>query len=708
MRLAAMLPNGRGGLYRGRITVASGRIVEVGPLPGTDGDADKDFTPHVALPGFVDLQLNGAFGQDITTDPSKMWSIGERLLSHGVTAFLPTVITAPLQQRQAAYDAIRSRPAGYRGAMPLGLHIEGPALAPDYAGVHPRAELVSGSEALSVEFLREADVVALVTIAPEVETASNSIARLVEAGIVVSLGHTAATAVQASVALDAGASALTHVFNGMGPLHHREVGAAGAGLLHSHAYVSLIADDHHLSEEAVRIAWRLAGPGRICLVTDAMAGMGAPAGTYRIGSEIVECGEAARNGDGSLAGSLITMPEAVRHVQRITGATWDELAAVASTNPADLLGDTERGRLSPGRRADIALVDSQLRPVATMLEGRIAYRRTERISVPQSSSPNAGLESAAFSSAAIGVDIGGTAFKAAVYDGTGLGRVLRGSTGPDKPAATVLSDIREAIDELLCTSEGADVRGVGVGCAGIVDGPSGVVIEATNLGWRDVHVTAAVGRGLGLPVVLDHDVYLGARAEWETGHGVGAASMLYVSVGTGVASRLFTVTGTERGGSQLAGEMGFVPVGSDSRPLERVASGRAISDAYRRETGRALGVPQIVASLRKDPVAARVWSTATDALAHGLATAVCLSDPEVVVLGGGLSKAGQHVLEAVGPRLGALLTPLRPPPPVVLAAHGDLSGLVGAALHAGLWTNRSHRACVPGSRAAGRPQVRAR
>ena len=99
---------------------------------------------HVALPGFADLQLNGAFGHDITTDPSKIWSIGERLLSHGVTAFLPTVITSPPQQRRAAYDAIRSRPAGYRGAMPLGLHIEGPELAPDYAGVHPRTELVSG------------------------------------------------------------------------------------------------------------------------------------------------------------------------------------------------------------------------------------------------------------------------------------------------------------------------------------------------------------------------------------------------------------------------------------------------------------------------------------------------------------------------------------------------------------------------------------
>ena len=128
--------------------------------------------------------------------------------------------------------------------------------------------------------------------------------------------------------------------------------------------------------------------------------------------------------------------------------------------------------------------------------------------------------------------------------------------------------------------------------------------------------------------------------------------------------------------------MGFVPVGDHSRPLEQVASGRAISDAYRRETGRALSVAQIIAVLSEDPVAARVWSTAMDALAHGLATGVCLSDPEIVVLGGGLSNAGLDLIEGVGPRLEALLAPLRHSPPIALAAHGDLSGVVGAALHA--------------------------
>ena len=682
MRVVSMLPNGRGGLYRGCISAASGRIVEVAPVPDTraEVDADFDFTPHVALPGFIDLQLNGAFGHDITSAPSTMWPIGRRLLSHGVTAFLPTIITSPREQRHTAYRAVRTRPRGYKGAEPLGLHIEGPALARDYAGTHPLAELVSGTEGLADELLREADAVSLVTIAPEVESASKSITRLVGAGIVVSLGHTAATATQTSIALEAGASALTHVFNGMSPMHHREVGAAGAGLLHPEAFISLIADDHHLSEEAIRIAWRLAGPNRVCLVTDAMAGMCAPAGTYRIGSEVVECGEAARNGDGVLAGSLLTMPAAARRMREVTGATFDELAKITSANPADLLGDTDRGRLSPGRRADIVIVDAQLRPVATIIEGEIAFRRAASASITRSLSSTAGPASATPPPVAIGVDIGGTAFKAAIFDGASLGLVRRGNTGRDRPATEVLAEVSAAIEDLRSTA-GADVRSVGIACAGIVDGPAGVVVEATNLQWRSVEVAVKVGQGLGLPIVLEHDVFLAALAEWETGSGVGAESMFYVSVGTGVAARLFTRVGTNRGNSNLAGEMGFMPIGAEGRPLESVASARAMSEAYSHETGVSATAEQIIAASPDDPVAARVWSEAMNALAQGLAAAVCLDDPEIVVLGGGLSNAGDVLLKALEPRLAALLAPLRYSPQMAVAAHGDRSGIIGAALH---------------------------
>ena len=681
----AMLPNGRDGLYRGRIAIASGRIVEVAPHPGdvdpTSGDLD--FGTHVALPGFIDLQVNGAFGHDITTDPSTMWPVGERLLSHGVTAFLPTVITSPERQRRAACDAWRRPPDRYAGAAALGLHIEGPVLSPDRAGAHPRTHLATDADALAGELAGEADAVALVTLAPETANAASSIERLVQAGIAVSLGHTAATAAQTRVALDAGAGAFTHLFNAMGPVHHREVGAAGAALLHTDAWVSLIVDGHHLADDAVRLAWRLAGPERLCLITDAMAGMGAPVGAYRIGNVSVRCDETARHDGGGLAGSLLTMPEAARRLRQLTGASWDELAAVASTNPADLLSDADRGRLTPGRRADIAVVDSRLHPVATLVAGVLAWRRPEAAAITVRPAAEAHPDTSAASRAAIGVDIGGTTFKAAVFDGTGLGPMRRGATGKDRPAAEVLTEVRDTISE-LAASTGLRLLGAGVACAGIVDPARGTVVRAENLGWSDVDVLAAVGGGHGLEVSLEHDVYLAALAEWETGAGVGAESMLYVSIGTGVSSRLLTRHGTERGHTNLAGEMGFIPL-ADGNHLESVASGRAMSDAYRRETGRMLTAEQIAAAAADGvPAAARVWSEALDALAHGIAAAVCLQDPEIVIVGGGMSTAGQPLLEALDPRIATRLEPLRDAPPTVLAVHGADSGIIGAALLGGL------------------------
>ena len=192
------------------------------------------------------------------------------------------------------------------------------------------------------------------------------------------------------------------------------------------------------------------------------------------------------------------------------------------------------------------------------------------------------------------MDIGGTTFKAAIFDGAGLGPVRRGATGSDRPAAEVLAEVRDTIDELAAGTE-RRLLGAGIACAGIVDPARGTVVHAANLGWSNVDVLAAVGNDHGLAVSLEHDVYVAGLAEWETGAGVGAESMLYVSVGTGIASRLLTRHGTERGHANLAGEMGFMPL-ADGNRLESVASTRAMSDTYRRETGRKLAAEQIAAA----------------------------------------------------------------------------------------------------------------
>lgn len=675
-RFVALLPNGRGGLYRGRVTVDGDRVagVDVDRPGGAGPPADFDFTPHVALPGFIDLQINGAFGHDITTDPASMWAVGAELCRYGVTTYAPTIISSPGHRRQAAYDAIRRRPPDYTGAEPVGLHIEGPALAGTYPGAHPPEHLSAIDDPLVEELAGAADVVALVTVAPELDGAGALIRRLTAEGIVVSLGHSGATAAQTKAAVEAGATAFTHVFNAMAPLHHREVGIAGTALLRAGTRLSLIADGHHLSDEALELAWRLAGAERIFLVTDSMAGTEAPhPGLYRIGDTSARCDTTARHSSGGLAGSLLTFGDGARRFQRATGATWDQMAMVTSANAAALLGDESRGELAAGRRADIVIVDSDFEPVATIAGGLVAYQRPQR----------AGRARRRTVPTTIGVDIGGTFFKAATFDGTRLEKVHRRTTGQGRPPAGVLAEVRQVVDDLVRGAAG-EVVGVGIACPGVVDAGAGTVIEATNLGWRSVDVVAGVGDDLGLPVTIEHDVYLGAVAEWEAGCGIGRESMLYVSIGTGVASRLFTPAGTYRGHLNLAGEMGLMAIGDDPKSLESVASARAISDAYLWLTGRQASAESIVAARDDDPVAARVWSAGINALARGIAAAVLLQDPELVVIGGGVSNAGSELLDTLQARVGELVLELRDPPPIVRAAHGSHSGVVGAALHAGL------------------------
>jgi len=705
VQIVAMMPNGRGGLCRARITITNDRINEVVAFPaGRDVDhEDIDLSPHVVLPGFIDLQLNGAFGHDITAEPEKLWTIGAQLPRLGITAFLPTVITSEAHQRQAAYAAIQARPDGYKGAVPLGLHIEGPALSAARAGTHPCDQLIADAAPLADELTAVAEAVALVTIAPETVNAIRSIERIASSGIVVSLGHTEASASQTVEALKAGASAFTHLFNGMGPIHHRELGAAGTALLHPKAYISLIADGHHLANDTILLIWRLAGPGRICLVTDAVAGMGAQPGVHRIGAVEIRCEDAPRNDNGGLAGALVTMPEAARRLRDVTGATWDEVMAVTSSNQAALLGDAERGRLDAGLRADLVVVDSQLQPVATFIAGELAWWRAETAitsqtaikarhgssaggtdrpqehsALPKHLNPPEAVRDGAL--AAIGVDIGGTSFKAAIFDGIALGPVHSGATGMHRPASEVLAEIRDTIEELTATTQ-LELQGVGIACTGIVDPVSGTAVRGAGLGWHNVDVLAALRGEHGLHLKLEHDVYLAALAEWETGAGVGSGSMLYVSIGTGIAARMVSEHGIERGHGNLAGEMGFMPVGKDGHRLESIASGRAMSDVYRRLTARSLTVEQILTEAEQgDPVAAQVWDEAMSALAQGITAAVCLQDPEIVVIGGGVSAAGQSLLDGIKPRIKTLIDSLRVPPAVVLAAHGAHSGIVGAAL----------------------------
>jgi N-acetylglucosamine-6-phosphate deacetylase len=322
----------------------------------------------VAVPGFIDIQTNGGIGHDFTMEPSSIWEVGAWLPSTGVTAFCPTIITAPSGAIGQAQEAMRTRPDGYLGAEPLGLHVEGPHISVAKHGAH------------SVELLREPrewsesiDEIAIVTIAPELPGALDLIRELTAHDVVVSIGHSAASAEIATAALDAGATLGTHLLNAMPPITARDPGIAGVLLTDERAYFNVIVDDFHLAPETMRLMWA-AGGDRFVAITDAMAAAGMPDGTFTIGDiDVTLSAGAVRNSTGGLAGSSLTLDQGLRNIIEVTGATLADASKAVSARPADVLRMEDRGRLLRGAVGDVVLLDDELRVVTTIIGGSIVY-----------------------------------------------------------------------------------------------------------------------------------------------------------------------------------------------------------------------------------------------------------------------------------------------------------------------------------------------
>src|SRR5690606_38706198 len=288
----------------------------------------------------------------------------------GVTSFLPTLVSSPLEEmeRAAAWPELAAAaPAG--GARALGLHLEGPLLAPQRAGAHDRA-VIEAAEAdpglldrmLALPHLR------LVTLAPERPGALDRIARQVAAGITVSLGHTDADRDAVRAAASAGARLVTHLYNAMSGFAHRAPGAVGAALTDDRLVLGLIADGVHADPDAVALAVRAAGPDRVALVTDAMEAAGMPPGRYALAGRPVEVdGRSARLDDGTLAGSVLTLDAAVRNAVAWTGAPPAAALRMASAVPARALGLADAGEIEVGRRADLVLFDEALEVIETIV-----------------------------------------------------------------------------------------------------------------------------------------------------------------------------------------------------------------------------------------------------------------------------------------------------------------------------------------------------
>ena len=357
MRLGVEAALVRGELLPGDVEVADGLVSAVG-LNGVPGRG-------IAAPGFVDLQVNGFAGVDfLSASAADYRSAGDALARTGVTAFQPTFITSPEADLEAALEELPREEGTPRI---LGAHLEGPFIAADRLGTHP-AESRRDPDTALLERQLAAGRVAHVTLAPELPGALELVDLLRSRGVTVSYGHSSATADEARRGFERGARTVTHLFNAMRPFEPREPGLAGAALVCSNVLVQVILDGVHLADDTARLVWQ-AAPGRVALVSDAIAGAGLGDGHYKIGGVPVEVREGiARREDGVLAGSTLTMIEAVRNLVAL-GATLAGALSAASEVPARIAGRDDLGKLEPGSVADVVVLDDRLEVERVLVAG---------------------------------------------------------------------------------------------------------------------------------------------------------------------------------------------------------------------------------------------------------------------------------------------------------------------------------------------------
>lgn len=360
------------------LTIRRGRLVALN-ASGTDaGQPTLDASGCTILPGFIDLHVHGGAGHDtMDATPTALAAMCDFFAQHGVTAFLPTTMTAPhedIRRAVAAVEDLSAQPP--TGARMLGVHVEGPYISPVYPGAQP-ASFIRSPNLVEFAELLAAGPVHMITLAPEVRGADALIAAAQTAGVIAVWGHTNATYEECVRAAGLGMTQATHTYNAMSPLHHRKPGALGASLLLDTIYAQLIADNIHVHPGAMALLARCKGIERTVLITDAMRATGLPDGAYELGGQgvTVENG-ACRLADGTLAGSILTMDQALVNFMAATGLGLAAAWPVTSRTPAQALGRAgEFGALALGYQGDLVLLDADLAVVATVVEGEVVYLR---------------------------------------------------------------------------------------------------------------------------------------------------------------------------------------------------------------------------------------------------------------------------------------------------------------------------------------------
>lgn len=382
----ARIVSGNRVIEHGWVDIVNGKIRAVG-----EGDLPPDLssTYHVCaeslwlVPGFIDMHVHGGGGAEVMDGtPNAIRRIATYHASHGTTGWLPTTLTAEMSEILRALHAIsqvmNSPPNELSGAEVLGAHMEGPFLSPDKSGAQDAFRMIPPSYELIEQLLTEVpNVIKKVTLAPEVQNGLESIRLLRKSGVIVSLGHSNATAEIAKQAVLLGASHATHLFNAMSGMHHRDIGLAGVCLLSNNVVCELICDGLHVSWEAVDLVLRVKSPNNVALITDSIGATGCEPGTYRLGNIPIYVSEdksVLLSDMSTLAGSTLTMDKAVRNLVDKCNVSLLDAVHMASTVPARELGlSKQKGIIDAGFDADLVLLDSDLSVKRTWVRGREAF-----------------------------------------------------------------------------------------------------------------------------------------------------------------------------------------------------------------------------------------------------------------------------------------------------------------------------------------------
>jgi N-acetylglucosamine-6-phosphate deacetylase len=355
------------GWIRGEIRLAGFEPNTIAAIDGQPADPADNGDDYV-LPGFIDLHVHGGAGRDMMEGGDAPHVIARLHAKHGTTSLLATTMTAPVEDIERALQAIGAacKERGKDEARILGVHLEGPYINSGKLGAQP--PYAREASMIEVKRFDGQAPMRLITVAPEIDGHLALLRQMADAGIRVQIGHTNGSYEDGVKALEHGAAGFTHLFNAMPGLHHREPGMVGAALAHAE-YAEIIPDLLHVHPGAIKVALRSI-PKLFC-VTDSTAAAGMPDGQYMLGRQVVhKCMGGVRLADGTLAGSTLTMDQALRNLVSI-GLSIEDASRRVSTNAADYLGESRRGRLAPGCFADLVVLDRNLNLKAVYIEGEV-------------------------------------------------------------------------------------------------------------------------------------------------------------------------------------------------------------------------------------------------------------------------------------------------------------------------------------------------